>query len=97
MNVQEVAAQYGEYLIEKRRYFHQHPEILTERHWIGHGDHRVLTQFLSDRVSGKIHQLFVIESAAISTHCPCRRKPDCRIPVRIRGLCTPAATICMHP
>ena len=41
-------------------------EILTERHWIGHGDHRVLTQFLSDRVSGKIHQLFVIESAGIS-------------------------------
>ena len=28
MNVQEVAAQYGEYLIEKRRYFHQHPETI---------------------------------------------------------------------
>ena len=30
MNVQEVAAQYGEYLIEKRRYFHQHPEVSTK-------------------------------------------------------------------
>ena len=31
MNVQEVAAQYGEYLIEKRRYFHQHPEYHTSK------------------------------------------------------------------
>ena len=31
MNVQEVAAQYGEYLIEKRRYFHQHPERSVRR------------------------------------------------------------------
>ena len=32
MNVQEVAAQYGEYLIEKRRYFHQHPEVSTKEY-----------------------------------------------------------------
>ena len=32
MNVQEVAAQYGENLIEKLRYFHQHPEVSTKEY-----------------------------------------------------------------
>ena len=40
MNVQEVAAQYGEYLIEKRRYFHQHPEVSTKEYHTRQGNQR---------------------------------------------------------
>ena len=40
MNVQEVAAQYGEYLIEKRRYFHQHPEVSTKDNHTSKGNQR---------------------------------------------------------
>lgn len=32
MNIQEIAAQYEDYLIEKRRFFHQNPEISTKEY-----------------------------------------------------------------
>lgn len=32
MNIQEVASKYNDYLIEKRRYFHMHPEVSTKEY-----------------------------------------------------------------
>lgn len=32
MNIHEVAAKYNEYIIEQRRYFHQHPEVSTREY-----------------------------------------------------------------
>lgn len=32
MNIHEVAAKYNEYIIEQRRYFHQHPEVSTKEY-----------------------------------------------------------------
>lgn len=32
MNVQEIASKYKDYLIEKRRFFHQYPEVSTKEY-----------------------------------------------------------------
>ena len=87
-------------MVEIRRDIHRHPEIGRNEVRTSALIRKKLEEYGVDAIERPVPTAVVAavwHCAAISTHCPCRRKPDCRIPVRIRGLCTPAATICMHP
>ena len=98
MNVQEVAAQYGEYLIEKRRYFHQHPEVSTKEYHTSKAIKEALDEIgVSWRPCGlETGVLVTIQGAkpgkTILLRGDMSRKPPGRLMrAKTRALCMPAA------
>ena len=96
-------------MVEIRRDIHRHPEIGRNEVRTSALIRKKLEEYGVDAIERPVPTAVValIHGArgpgrCVALRCdidalPVQRKPDCRIPVRIRGLCTPAATICMHP
>lgn len=105
MDIKALAQDAAPYVVERRHYYHQHPELTGEEKNTRDAIHRDLEALgitdIRDMVNcyglvatihgGKPARLWACGQTR--TRCPSRRRRDCPSPPANRGKCTPAATI----
>ena len=104
MDVKKLAEESESYIVERRRYYHAHPELTCEEKNTrdshppgsggpGHHGHPGCLQLLRSRSppSTAASPARPSPCGRTSTRCPSRRRPACPSPPASRGRCTPAA------